>query len=409
VRSDTGKRVACHPTRKKAEAHLRALYANEPAAAKKAIESMDVVEKSVQAAVSTVESDNPNGEFEVVLSTEAKDRDGENLWIDEWKQPLPERIHIDGDHGRSIEKTVGSAVPRIEGNRLIGKGEFAGTPYAQMVRQLVNEGHIRNLSVNYGEKKNQKDGKPLRELYNAAFVAIPANPEAVVLSSKAKKDDDGKKPYGDVTYADPGYQEDGKKRYPLDSEDHVRSAWSYINQRSNASQYSAEQLSNIKSRIRSAAKKFGIEISGDDEKSADDVLLKQIGASGNNPSVKHDDMVQAIHDAACHLGAQCANEIEADSGEADGANKSLSVSELVSMAHTQAEIRERFDLTDKSSTSKEAGSPQESTEEPTAPTADQAAGTADQSADDAVKAKTAARARALAYLIKQASQQIGES
>jgi hypothetical protein len=383
---------------------------------------MDVVEKSVQAAVSTVESDNPNGEFEVVLSTEAKDRDGENLWVDEWKQPLPERIHIDGDHGRSIEKTVGSAVPRIEGNRLIGKGEFAGTPYAQMVRQLVNEGHIGHLSVTYGESKNQKDGKPQRELFNAAFVAIPANPEAVVLSSKAKKDDDGKKPYGDVTYADPGYQEDGKKRYPLDTEDHVRSAWSYINQRSNASQYSAEQLSNIKSRIRSAAKKFGIEISGDDEKSAADVLLKQIGASGNNPSVKHDDMVQAIHDAACHLGAQCANEIEADSGEADGANKSVKfifpTFESKEFTDWDEAIKWLNPIPDKSgliiqtksSTSKEAGSPQESTEEPTAPTAEQAAGTADQSADDAaVKAKTAARARALAYLIKQASQQIGES
>jgi hypothetical protein len=144
------------------------------------------------------------------------------------------------------------------------------------------------------------------------------------------------------------------------------------------------------------------------------VLLKQIGASGNNPSVKHDDMVQAIHDAACHLGAQCANEIEADSGEADGANKSYISAKYVGgggggVGGCVSTTPIPIEFEEKSSTSKEAGLPQESTEEPTAPTADKAAGTADQSADDAVKAKTAARARALAYLIKRASQQIGES
>ena len=67
-------------------------------------------------------------------------------------------------------------------------------------------------------------------------------------------------PYGDVAYADPGYQKDGKKRYPIDTADHVRAAWSYINQSDNAGQYSSEQLANIKGRIRAAAKKFGIEI-----------------------------------------------------------------------------------------------------------------------------------------------------
>jgi len=30
VKEDSGEHVACHPTREKAEAHVRALYANEP-------------------------------------------------------------------------------------------------------------------------------------------------------------------------------------------------------------------------------------------------------------------------------------------------------------------------------------------------------------------------------------------
>ena len=67
-------------------------------------------------------------------------------------------------------------------------------------------------------------------------------------------------PYGDVSYADPGYQADKKKRYPIDTEAHVRAAWSYINQSDNASVYSSAQLKRIKSRIKSAAKKYGINI-----------------------------------------------------------------------------------------------------------------------------------------------------
>jgi len=273
---------------------------------------MDVVTKSVDAAVAPVESNFP-GQFEVILSTETMDRDDENLWADEWKQPLPARIHIDGDHGRSLEKTVGSAVPTIEGNRMIGKGTYAGTDYAQMVRQLVNEGHINSVSVTYAERKNQKDNSIQRELLNAAFVAIPANPEAVVLASKAAK-----------LKADGG-----------------------------------------------------------------------MSASGDNPAVKHDDMVQAIHDAACHLGAQCLNDIEADPGTADGANKGIDGPTGTFLDGI---------LTDKSSSPEGVGSPQESAEESAAAeTAEKSAvsAAADDSADDTAhqKAKEAEKARALAWLI----------
>lgn len=68
-----------------------------------------------------------------------------------------------------------------------------------------------------------------------------------------------KQPYGDVQYADPGYQADGKKRYPIDTEEHCRAAWSYINQSKNAAKYSADDLAKIKKRIMTAGKKFGME------------------------------------------------------------------------------------------------------------------------------------------------------
>jgi len=77
-----------------------------------------------------------------------------------------------------------------------------------------------------------------------------------------------KMPYGDVAYADPGYQKDGQKRYPIDTEAHCRAAWSYINQAGNASQYTSEQLASIKKRIMAAGKKFGITFEGEPPPSA---------------------------------------------------------------------------------------------------------------------------------------------
>jgi hypothetical protein len=67
-------------------------------------------------------------------------------------------------------------------------------------------------------------------------------------------------PYGDVKYADPGYR-DNKKRYPIDTPEHIRAAWAYINQQDNASFYDAKQLAAIKAKIKAAAQKAGVEIS----------------------------------------------------------------------------------------------------------------------------------------------------
>lgn len=72
---------------------------------------------------------------------------------------------------------------------------------------------------------------------------------------------DSKKPYGDVEYADP---KNGK--YPIDTEEHARAAWSYINQAKNAAVYplNGVTLSEVKDRIKAACKHFGIDVSDDD-------------------------------------------------------------------------------------------------------------------------------------------------
>jgi hypothetical protein len=73
---------------------------------------------------------------------------------------------------------------------------------------------------------------------------------------------DKKEPYGDVKYADPGYR-DGVKRYPIDTEEHCRAAWAYINMPKNAAKYSPEELKNIKARIIKAGKEYGVEFQDD--------------------------------------------------------------------------------------------------------------------------------------------------
>lgn len=267
-----------------------------------------------------------NGEFDVILSTSALDRDGDELLPDEWAQPLPEWITFDIDHGMTVSTTVGGGKPFInDSGQLQVRGIYSSIPRAQDVRTLVGERIIRNVSVAFANVKNAVTGKPERELLNGAFVAIPANTEAVVLSSKSANPEDAvafadpgyrddglrryplnspenvlhsaldfamddeyddqqaddirekihaaavalgvakglnhmskskpPRPYGDVTYADP---ENGK--YPIDTAEHVRAAWDYINRRRNADEYSADELSKIKDRIIRAADKFGVHL-----------------------------------------------------------------------------------------------------------------------------------------------------
>jgi len=66
---------------------------------------------------------------------------------------------------------------------------------------------------------------------------------------------EGERKYGDVQYADPT-----NKKYPIDTEEHVRAAWSYINHKDNASRYDKDEVTQIKDRIKRAAKDKGVEI-----------------------------------------------------------------------------------------------------------------------------------------------------
>jgi hypothetical protein len=66
---------------------------------------------------------------------------------------------------------------------------------------------------------------------------------------------EGVREYGNVEFADPT-----NKKYPIDSAEHVRAAWSYINHKDNAAKYDAAEVKTIKERIKRAAKKYDVEI-----------------------------------------------------------------------------------------------------------------------------------------------------
>jgi len=61
--------------------------------------------------------------------------------------------------------------------------------------------------------------------------------------------------YGDVKFADPI-----NKKYPINTPEHIRAAWSYINHADNAAKYDKDEVKTIKGRIKRAAKSHGVEI-----------------------------------------------------------------------------------------------------------------------------------------------------
>jgi len=75
---------------------------------------------------------------------------------------------------------------------------------------------------------------------------------------KSMDSEDHYSEYGDVNYADKA-----NHKYPLDTEKHVRAAWSYINMPKNARKYDSKKLSTIKNNIRAAMKKHDIGESGE--------------------------------------------------------------------------------------------------------------------------------------------------
>jgi len=174
------------------------------------------------------------------------------------------------------------------GKRLIVEGELAlEVPKARETYALMKRGFLSGLSVGFAvtDRKHlmvdERTGRRTIKkalLQECSIVGFPANRNARITNVKTEIDAlladegfdevegvgrlllglllrDARKPFGDVEYADPGYQDDGVKRYPIDIEGRIRAAWNYIHMPRNQQAYTREQVARIKARIVAAWKR----------------------------------------------------------------------------------------------------------------------------------------------------------
>jgi hypothetical protein len=156
------------------------------------LEHKAIIEAEVKAlSAGEGEEENPNGEFEVVLSAPSVDLDGEMVMPKAF-EPLPDYIPIDIDHGLKVTSLIGSGKPYYDGDVLKLKGTFASTPLGQEARTLVREGHLRSASVVMWKPERDMKSIPPRvmkaQLLIATLAPIGKNRDALMLSAKAYTD-----------------------------------------------------------------------------------------------------------------------------------------------------------------------------------------------------------------------------
>lgn len=190
--------------------------------------------------------------------------------------------------------------------------EYGPTPIPAYAEAAVIG--VRNRRAQVDDSEVQPEQVPQERETITIQEPADAEPEEVERAA------DPQKPYGDVTYADPGYQADGKKRYPLDTEAHCRAAWSYINMPKNAAKYTADQVKAIKGRIKAAGKKYGIEFSD------------STSSSGRQNAPEHHRTEPHPHSAAPNNNQNRSTSVETD-------RESMTVEERVAR---QSEIRARL-------------------------------------------------------------------
>ena len=141
----------------------------------------------------------------------------------------------------------------------------------------------------------------------ALFKWADANPDAIAKIAQRKDVNakEGEHKYGDVKFADPE-----NKKYPIDTPEHIRAAWNYIQKGKDAGKYSAEDVKSIKARIV-AAWKDKIDPKGppEAEKTVEDEMKT---ANGGVEKVAGEGSASDLHDVLDELE----DETEPGNGEA---------------------------------------------------------------------------------------------
>ncbi len=141
-----------------------------------------------------------------------------------------------------------------------------------------------------------------------AFLDDPADQTALVFEVAAGMEEKGKQkaltPGSD--YADPGFQPDGKERYPLDTIEFVKAALDFWGRPKYREKYTKEQQDHISRKILAAKKKFGI---GLEEKSG----FAETDTPSVNPSSQSDaDSMMSYYDDVTPMDIQEAQDLPDD-------------------------------------------------------------------------------------------------
>ncbi len=180
------------------------------------------------------------------------------------------------------------AVITDDDNRVIGLHSTALTPAgaieglsfysAESIDALKTVAHIKPMSSKMDDDCDGDDDKKEDDDEDEDDDKEAKGKKAKMAKGKVKAHSSDE-PYGSVEYADPGFQNDKKKRYPINTEEHVRAALNYINQAKNQKNYTAEQIASIKNKIAAKAKHYGIQLRAE---SADNAKV-QVNAYVQDP------------------------------------------------------------------------------------------------------------------------------
>lgn len=177
----------------------------------------------------------------------------------EWNKKEIRSLFLDHEDLKSKE-WIGEIVnPRIEDDTIIADLIIVDKPTAMKLAYGAKMGVSPKVSG------KEDDGTMMSFKFDNFSVVINPAVKTAYINNAQKEEMAVAKPYGDVAYADPGYR-DNKARYPIDTEKHVRAAWSYIHQPDNRKDYTADQLKAIEAKIGTAAVKFKIDLKNQEVK-----------------------------------------------------------------------------------------------------------------------------------------------
>ncbi len=142
----------------------------------KLIDLIDEKEKSYLNAEIT----RKNKDYIAVISDNTRDRVGDivNIEFLDYENYLKNPVVL---FNHNSDKVIGKTTALVkENNKLIATFVFASTPFAQEIKTLVDEGILNAMSIGFIPRQIG-DGILGGELLEVSIVAIPANPEALIL------------------------------------------------------------------------------------------------------------------------------------------------------------------------------------------------------------------------------------